>query len=100
MDSASRPLFEHATHIFGKKAEAGVVADALVVRGSFGWNNEGEPGKAHAFQSSKPTTSRGGDNDPPAPLGSWHVHKRLEIEVFYEEPPAPLLIPDPERHKV
>src|SRR6266566_2255916 len=78
-DSASRPCFEHATHVFGKKAKSGVLADALVLRGSFGWNTEGDPGQACARRSREPTSSRRSDNDPPAALGSWHVHKRLEI---------------------
>lgn len=43
-DSASRPFFEQATHVFGKKAESGALADALVLHRSFGWNNEGHPG--------------------------------------------------------
>src|SRR5205823_4846426 len=31
-DSASRPFFEQATHVFGKKAKSRVLADALVLR--------------------------------------------------------------------
>jgi hypothetical protein len=31
-------------HVFGKKAESGVLADALMLRRSFGWNNQGDPG--------------------------------------------------------
>src|SRR5262249_24557932 len=47
-DSASRPFFEQATHGFREKAKSGVVADALVLGGSFGRNNEGDPGEARA----------------------------------------------------
>src|SRR6266853_1563325 len=76
-DSASRPFFEQATHVFGKKAQSGALADALVLRGSLGWNNEGDPGQARACRSREPTSSRRSDNDPPASLRSLHVHKRL-----------------------
>src|SRR5262249_47244138 len=79
MDSAFRPFFEQAMHVFGKKAESGVLADALVLRGSLGWNNEGHPGLARACVSSEPTSRRRSDNDPPVALGSLHVHNRLEI---------------------
>ena len=44
-DSASRPFFEQAMHVFGKKTKSGALADALVLRGSFGWNYEGIPGR-------------------------------------------------------
>src|SRR5689334_9293124 len=71
-DSASGPFFEHATHIFGKKAESGTFADALLLRRSLGWNDEGDPGQARACCSRKPTGSRRRDNDPPAPLGNLH----------------------------
>ena len=70
---------EQSTHIFGKKAESGVLADALVLRGSFRWNNQGHPTQTRACGSSKPTSSRRSDNDPPAALGSLRVHNRLEI---------------------
>src|SRR6516165_11464937 len=78
-DSASRPFCEQATHVFGKKAESGVLADALVLRGSFGWNNEGHPSQTRACGSREPTSGRRSDNDPPAALGSLRVHNRLEI---------------------
>jgi hypothetical protein len=29
-----------------------------------------------------------------------HIHNRLESQLFHEELPAPLLIPNPERDKV
>src|SRR6516164_1190140 len=78
-DSASRPFCEQATHVFGKKAESGVLADALVLCGSFGWDNEGHPSKTRACGSSEPTSSWRSDNDPPAALGSLRVHNHLEI---------------------
>jgi hypothetical protein len=87
-------------HVFGKKAESGVLADALMLRRSFTWNNQGDPGKPGGFRSREPTRSRRSDNDPPAALGHCHVHDRLEIQLFHEEPPAPFLIPDPERDKI
>src|SRR6516164_175127 len=55
-DSASRPFFEHATHVFGEKANSGVLADALVLRGSFGRKTEGDSGKARACGFSEPTS--------------------------------------------
>src|SRR5215469_14447848 len=36
MDPASRPFLEQASHVFGKKAESGILADALVLPRSFG----------------------------------------------------------------
>ena len=71
-----------------------------MLRGSFGRNNEGHPGQAGACRSSEPASRRRSDNSPSAALGSWQVHDRLESQLFDEESPAPLLIPDPEGHKV
>src|SRR5262249_41670627 len=73
-DSAFRPFFENATDVFGQKAKSSALADALVVRGSFGFGPECEPGKARALRFTEPTSSRRCNNDPPAALGNWHVH--------------------------
>src|SRR5437867_8812632 len=56
-DPASRPFFEQATHVFGKKAKSSVLPDPLVIRRSFGRNNEGNPGQSRASRSTEPTSS-------------------------------------------
>src|SRR5215469_13657627 len=99
-DCTSRPFLEQATHVFGKKAKSGILPDALVLPRSFGWNHEGHARQADACRSGEPTRRWGSDNDPPTALRSGQVHDRLEIQFFHEEPPTPLLIPDPEGHKV
>src|SRR5215469_3699049 len=99
-DSASRPFFEQATHVFGKKANSGGLADALLLCGSFGWNTEGDARKARACGSREPASSRRSDNDPPAPLRDWRVHHRLESELLHKELSTALLIPNPERNEL
>src|ERR1700746_2527813 len=69
-DSTSRPFFEQATQVFGKKAKSGALADALVLRGSFGWNNEGDPGQARACRSKEPSSRRRSNNASPATPGT------------------------------
>jgi hypothetical protein len=66
-------------HVFSKKTKSGVLADALVLRGSFGWNYEGHPWQARGCRSREPTSNRRSDNDPPLSLGRLHVHNRLEV---------------------
>jgi hypothetical protein len=79
MDSASRPFFVHPANVFSKKAESRVLADALVFRRFFCWNNEGDAGHARAGRSSGPTSSWRSNNDPLPAFRSRHVHNRLEV---------------------
>src|SRR5262249_31051290 len=68
-DCAFRPFFVQATHVFGKKAESGILADALVLWRTFGWNHQGHAGQARACCSREPTGSGRSDHDPPAAIG-------------------------------
>src|SRR5215469_5353290 len=78
-DCASRPFLEQAAHVFGKKAKSGILADALVLPRSFGWNNQRHAWQAGACRSGEPTRRWRSDNDPPTTVRSCHIYDRLEI---------------------
>src|SRR6516225_884299 len=84
-DPASRPFFEQATQVFGKEANSGGLADALLLCGTLGWNTEGHAGKARACRFREPAGGGGSDNDPAASLGSWCVDNHLESKLFDEK---------------
>jgi len=61
---------------------------------------EGDPGQARSCRFREPTSGRRSDNDPAVSVWGRHVHNGLKRQLLHKEPPTPLLIPDPERHKI
>src|SRR6516162_70637 len=78
-DSASRPFSIQTTHVFGKKAKSGVLADPLAFCRSFGGNHESHPGQAPTGRTGEPACRRRRNKNPPFSLGCLQVHDHLEI---------------------
>jgi hypothetical protein len=83
-------LFEESSHVFGEKGYSGVLTNASYLHGPFAWHNERDPGVA----------SRRRRNDPAARAGNLRIDDHLETELVNEEPPASLLISNPDRGKM
>ena len=67
-----------------------MLANPAYFRGPIEWSNKRDAGQA----------GRRGRNDPATEAGSCRVDDDLETELFNEEPPASLLISNPNRGKI
>ena len=73
-DSVLRPFFEHRSHVFGQKADSGVLPNASCLHRPFGWNDERDAGQARGRSH----------NDPAAHTGHFRVYGHLETELVNE----------------